>query len=518
MLLHVTSLPGPDGIGDLGTVSHAFVDWLAQAGQRLWQTLPLHPPSNAAMSPYDASSAFAGNPLLLSLDALADIGLLPDTLPSIRASVGTAPASGDQLMIAGHAGGIDPLARVARWKLPLVRQAARQLLSLPAGHELMREHLLYCEREAWWLADHVAFTALREQYPGVARTEWPVGDRTRKLGAHRARSLEFGATHQHPEAAVQFLFDRQLRALHAHARMRDVWIMGDAPIYVGDDSADVWAHPHLFRLDDEHRPSVRTGAPPDAMDPAGQIWPMPAYDWDANAASDWEWWLRRLRREFESADVVRIDHFRAFADWWSVPPRAAFSEQGHWEPGPGMAFFDAVRRELGELEFVIEDLGMDTLPLQQLRAKTGLPQMRVLVQGLDEGGASPHLPTSWTGSEAAYTDTHDYDTVRGWADAAAAAAARDEHDRRLQFALRFTGASEPAELPRAAIETVMQSSARLAIVPLQDWLGLGSESRMNVPGTAEGNWRWIAPAGVFDEQLASELAATTARSNRAGNA
>jgi 4-alpha-glucanotransferase len=517
MLMHVTSLPGPDGIGDLGAPAREFVDWLAMAGQRLWQTLPLHPPANDAMSPYDASSAFAGNPMLLSLDDLATLGLLPDTLPAIRGSVGAGRAR-DGLMVAGRRGGVDPLALVARWKLPLVRQAARQLLSLPAGHELTREFLAYCEREAWWLADHVAFCAVREQYPGVPREQWPVEDRIKRVGAHRVRSLDIGATHQHPEAAVQFLFDRQLRGLHAHARSRDVWIMGDAPIYVGDDSADVWAHPQLFQLDPEHRALVRTGAPPDAMDPTGQVWPMPAYDWDANAASGWEWWLRRLRREFEAADVVRIDHFRAFADWWCVPPRAAFSEQGHWELGPGMAFFDAVARELGQLELVVEDLGAETEPLQRLRAQTGLPQMRVLVQGFDEGGASAHLPTAWTGNEAAYTDTHDYDTVAGWASAAGRSHESDISDRRLEFALRFTGASAVEELPRAAIDSVLHSSARFAVAPLQDWLGLGSEHRMNVPGTAHGNWRWLAPPDAFSEQLASELATTTARSGRSADA
>jgi 4-alpha-glucanotransferase len=316
---------------------------------------------------------------------------------------------------------------------------------------------------------------------------------------------------------VQFLFDQQLRRLHEHAARLDVWLMGDAPIYVGDDSADVWAHPDLFRLDAEHRPAVRTGAPPDMMDPTGQVWPMPAYDWAANAATDYEWWIRRIRHEFEAADVVRIDHFRAFADWWSVPPRAAFSEQGHWELGPGAAFFDAVRTRLGELEFVVEDLGMETEPLQRLRAETGLPQMRVLVQGLDEGGASSHLPTAWTGNEAAYTATHDYDTVRGWADTTLQAAAQDPSDDRLAFALRFTGASEPSELPRAAIETVLRSSARYAIVPLQDWLGLGSDARMNVPGTDQGNWRWLAPPSAFDDVLAEELATSAARTGRTGS-
>jgi 4-alpha-glucanotransferase len=514
VFLHVTSLPGPDGIGDLGATSRGFVEWLARAGQRLWQTLPLHPPSNAAMSPYDAASAFAGNPLLVSLDDLVAIGLLPDTVDAIRRSVGAGPLPANEAMIAGRPGGHDPIGRVARWKLPLVRQAARQLLSLGSGHELTRQYLAFCQREAWWLADHVAFTALREQYPNVERSQWPIEDRVRRLGAHRARSLEIGATHEHPEAAVQFLFDLQVRRLHEHAQRHDVWLMGDAPIYVGDDSADVWAHPDLFLLDDELRPSVRTGAPPDAMDPGGQVWPMPAYDWAANKASGYEWWMRRLQRGFEVSDVLRIDHFRAFADWWSVPPNAAFGEQGHWELGPGTAFFDVLRDRLGELELVVEDLGAETAPLAKLRIDTGLPQMRVLVQGFDEGGASAHLPTAWSGNEAAYTDTHDFDTIAGWAAAAERDAERGDGER-LAFALRFTGASEPSELPRASIETVMRSNARFAIVPLQDWLGLGSDARMNVPGTAEGNWRWVAPEAAFGEQLAVEMAATAARGERA---
>ncbi|MCW2955308.1 MAG: 4-alpha-glucanotransferase [Thermoleophilia bacterium] len=514
MLLHVTSLPGPDGIGDLGAPARDFVTWLARAGQRLWQTLPLHPPANEVMSPYDAASAFAGNPLLISLDDLAEIGLLPDTVPDVRRSHGVRPGVPPELPLAGHAGGADPLGAVARWKLPLVQQAARQLLKLPAGHELMRGFLTFCEREAWWLADYVAFTALREEHAGLHRRDWGLDDRIRRLGAHRARTLRLGATHQHTEAAVQFLFDLQLRKLREFAGAHDVWLMGDAPIYVGEDSADVWAHPELFLLDDEARPKVLTGAPPDAMDPAGQVWPMPAYDWAANADSGYEWWLRRLRHEFEYADVVRLDHFRAFADWWSVPVRAGFGEQGHWEPGPGTAFFDAVKTTLGELEFVVEDLGMDTKPLQQLREDTGLTLMRVLVQGFDEGGSSMHLPTAWTGNEAAYTDTHDFDTIRGWAERAAHAASIDDSDTRLAFALRFTGAAEIHDLPRASIETVLRSQARYTVFPLQDWLGLGSEARMNVPGTAAGNWRWIAPAAAFTDELAQELAVAATRSGR----
>lgn len=519
VFLHVTSIPGPDGIGDLGAPSRAFVDWLASAGQRLWQTLPLHPPANDAMSPYDASSAFAGNPLLVNLDDLVALDLLPDNLAALRAALGAGAAPASERMVAGSTGGEDPIARVARWKLPLVRQAARQLLSRPHDDALYTRFIQFCARENWWLTDHVAFTALREEYPNVPRSEWPVEDRIQHVGANRSRTSTIGATHEHPEAAVQFLFDEQLARLHEHARARGVWLMGDAPIYVGEDSADVWAHPKLFLLDDAHVPAAQTGAPPDAMDPGGQVWPMPAYDWDENRRTDYEWWMQRLRREFQHADVVRIDHFRAFADWWCVPPRAAFGEQGSWRLGPGRAFFDVLRAELGDdLELVVEDLGMETEPLQELRDATRLPQMRVLVQGLDEDGASLHRPEAWRGNEAAYTHTHDFDTIRGWGERAAAAEAANSDDDRLSRALQYMGAASLDELAAKAIDTVMASRARFAIVSLQDWLDLPSRDRMNVPGTAHGNWRWIAPAGTFTTTLAERMAAVAARTDRAAAA
>lgn len=509
VLVHVTSLPGPDGVGDIGRTAREFVSWLAGAGQRLWAFLPLNPPAGTAMSPYDTSSAFAGNPLLISLDDLAELGLLPDTLPSIRSSVhaGTAPG----IQQAGGGDPDDPITRTARWKLPLLRQAARQLLSLPPTNELTREYIGFCAREGWWLADHVAFTALREKYPGVSRSQWPDGDRVQRLGAQRGASLEIGATHRHPEAAIQFFFDLQARRLHTWAQRHDVWLMGDVPIYVGNDSADVWAHPELFLLDAERRPAWTTGAPPDEFDRRGQVWGLPAYDWEENRRSGFEWWLRRLQAAARYTDVLRIDHFRAFADWWRVPVGALYGDQGTWQPGPGASFFAAVERELGDLELVVEDLGMATEPLERLRAETGLPQMRVIVQGFDEGGGSVHLPTAWRGNEAAYTATHDFHTVRSWADATIARG----HEERLAFAMRFTGAGSVDELVEASIASVLGSRARFAIVGLPDWLGLGAAGRVNVPGTSQGNWRWQAPRSALDEALADRMANATANTDRA---
>lgn len=490
IMLHVTSLPGPDGIGDLGAASRAWIEWMSAAGQRVWQVLPLHPPAGASGSPYDAASAFAINPLLISLDDLVADGLVPDNMPALRTSVG-----------ARHAG-VDPLEQVARWKLPLLRQAARALMGRPNTDPLRREYIEFCQREAWWLTDYVAFTALRELNPGVGRSHWRLADRVRRLAASRASTLEIGATHQHPEAALQFLADRQLLAMAQHARMHDVSLIGDLPLYVSDDSADVWAHPELFLLDHEARPRVQTGAPPDEFDPRGQVWGMPAYDWKANADGDWEWWLRRIRHLTRWADVLRIDHARAFADWWSIPLGATYGTSGHWEPGPGASFFAAVKRALGEVQFIAEDLGMRTDALRQFQMATGLPSMRVLVQGFDEGEGSEHLAAAWTGNEAAYTSTHDFNTVRGWADESQLGG---NGDLRVSFAMRTIGARTNEELVAASIQCVLDSPARWAIIPLQDWLGLDGDSRMNVPGTASGNWRWCASASQLDADLASRM-------------
>ncbi|MEO6867950.1 MAG: 4-alpha-glucanotransferase, partial [Gaiellales bacterium] len=263
VLLHVTSIPGPDGLGDLGVAARDFITWLQRAGQGLWQTLPLHPPANEAMSPYDAASAFAGDPLLISLDDLTELGLL-DRDDVTRSREQHAAYGRDDAMIAGRSGGFDPITHALAWKLPMIHRAAEALQQLPASHELPQQLAAFCEREAEWLLDHVAFTMLREQNPGLPRAQWPVEDRVRTQPVDR--ELAFA----HLESAVQFLFDVQLRALHTYAGAHGVWLMGDAPIYVGEDSADVWGNPELFLLDEAHLPLVRTGAPPDAMDPDGQ--------------------------------------------------------------------------------------------------------------------------------------------------------------------------------------------------------------------------------------------------------
>lgn len=508
MLMHITSLPGADGgVGDLGASSRQFVDWLQAAGLRLWQVLPLHPPANDALSPYDAASAFAGNPLLIELAELAELELIrpEDTTLHPALPVDTANMH-------------DHLVYTASWKLPLVREAAKRLVQRTFSDSLYEQYRSFCEREKDWLCDYVAFTMLRERYPCAPREQWPIADRVKNSQTKATDNDRISDVHRYTEAAVQFLFDRQLRSLRAYANDRDVWLMGDAPIYVSDDSADVWAHPTLFLLDKQHRAHVRTGAPADAMDANGQIWPMPAYNWTENARQDWSWWLSRLRREFEFADVVRIDHFRAFADWWSVPPNATSSDQGHWELGPGTTFFDAVKSHLGTLEMVVEDLGTQTEPLRLLRTSTGLPPMRVLVQGFDEGPLSEHLPQSWQGSEAAYTNTHDYNTIRGWADEAATHAKHDSGDQRLSHALKLTGAANIEDLPHASIELVMKSNARFALAPLQDWLGLGSDARMNIPGTAHGNWRWIAEHDAISDALLNQVSAITSNSNRSNHA
>jgi 4-alpha-glucanotransferase len=498
ILLHVTGIPGPDGIGDLGAPARGFVEWLAHAGQRAWQPLPMHPAAAPGADPWTLSSAFAGDPMLLSLDDLVELELLPDTLPEIRASV------------TSQASGVDPFTRAARWKLPLVRQAARQLLSLPSGDRLMRDYLGFCEREAWWLADHVACTAVREQYPGVPRSDWPVEDRVRRLGAHRARSLDIGATHEHVEAATQFLFDLQLRRLYEHATRHDVWLVADVPAFVADDSSDVWAHADLFLLDDEQRLAARAGSPPEPHAPAGEVWQVAPHDWETQAAHGYDWWLRRLRHETERAHILHLDHARTFADWWRLPPRAGYGDQGRWDIGPGARFLDAISG--GTVEVVVDDHGQVTDELAELRSAAPLPTARVLTRGLDEGGASLDLPPAWTSSDVGYTGDARTGTMAGWTRSALLVASTGSDDR-LSFALRFLGAGEPGELPRAAIEAVMASPARIAMVPFGDWLGL--EGASHDPRSRS----WVAPSEAFTNgALVEELVATSSRTRRGADA
>ncbi|HKF43627.1 MAG TPA: 4-alpha-glucanotransferase [Thermoanaerobaculia bacterium] len=484
ILLHPTSLPGGFGIGDFGREGVDFLDWLASAGQTIWQVLPLHPAPHA--SPYGASSAFAGNPLLISPRRLLEEGLLSE---SALAGVPEFPS-----------GRVDYHA-VRVWKEGVLRRSWQESRSEPrllADLETFRR----APEQKSWLADWALFAAISENRSGDW-TSWPEDLRRRRRDAlEKARhSLEERvAFHEY----VQFLFFRQWDRVRSVARGRAVAILGDLPIYVTHDSADAWSRQELFRFDEDGKPEAVAGVPPDAYSETGQLWGYPLYRWDEMERGGFSWWIERLRHALRLADAVRIDHFRGFAAGWNVPAGAKTAMEGEWIPGPGIRLFEAARTALGEVPLIAEDLGVITEDVRELLAAVGAPGMKVL-QFAFSADDSEHLPHRHIPNAVVYTGTHDNDTTRGWFDALP-----EEERRRVLDYVGGDGASIEWGFVRAAYESV----ARTAIVPLQDVFGLGSETRMNTPAVAEGNWSWRAAASDFTRERAGRLRRLAALTGR----
>jgi 4-alpha-glucanotransferase len=484
ILLHPTSLPGR-GVGDLGEQAFRFVDWLAAAGQSLWQTLPLVA-VNEGGSPYNALSAFAGNPLLISPAELHLHGLLP-------AEAAAAPQLDED--------GLDFPAAM-RWKEDVVRAAYTLLAD---DEELRADFRAFRQEEAAWLDDYALFRALRDAHGGRSWSEWPEALRERHPNAlEEARHQLFTEIDRH--AYAQYLFDVQWSAVRRHAHAHGIRIIGDVPIFVAYDSADVWAHPELFELDEGLRPTVVSGVPPDYFSSTGQRWGNPLFRWDVLEKTGYRWWIERFRRTLAMVDVVRIDHFRGFESYWEVPAEEETAMHGRWMPGPGRKLFDAVSRELGGLPLIAEDLGIITEEVEALRDELDLPGMRVLQFAFGgDDPENPHLPRNYVHNAVAYTGTHDNDTVLGWyADA-------DRHARGAVDELTGGG----REMHWRLIEMVLQSGAGWAIIPLQDVLGLSGEARMNTPGVAEGNWAWRFREGDLTPELAQRLADLVRNTGRA---
>jgi 4-alpha-glucanotransferase len=485
ILLHPTSLPGP-GTGDLGEHAFRFVDWLADAEQSLWQMLPLVA-VNEGGSPYNALSAFAGNPLLISPSELVIHGLL-------EAEDAAAPDL-DVDDIDFHA--------VMRWKEDVVR-AAQTVLHEDA--ELQADFRAYRAEEAAWLDDYVLFRALRDAHGGRCWAEWPVPLRDRHPNAlEEARHRLVAEIERH--AYAQYLFDLQWSAVRRYAHANGIRVVGDVPIFVSHDSADVWAHPELFHLTEEGQPTVVSGVPPDYFSATGQRWGNPLYRWDVLKATGYRWWIDRFRRTFDMVDVVRIDHFRGFESYWEVPAAEATAMHGRWMPGPGRDLFDAVRAEMGDIPVIAEDLGIITEEVEKLRDDLALPGMRVLqfAFGGENDPENPHRPSNYVHNAVAYTGTHDNDTALGWyADA----------DREAKRQLRALAGGE-GEMHWRMVQAVLRSQAGWAIIPLQDVLGLGGQARMNTPGVAEGNWAWRLEVGELTPELAQRLAALVRETGRA---
>lgn len=483
ILLHPTSLPGP-GTGDLGEHAFRFIDWLEHAEQSLWQLLPLVP-VNEGGSPYSALSAFAGNPLLISPAELVVHGLLApeDAAP---------PAlEGDDI----------DFPAVLRWKDAVVR-AAQTILQ--EDEDLRGDFAAYRAEERAWLDDYALFRALRDAQGGACWASWPEPLRDRHPNAlEQARHDLVAEVERH--AYAQYLFDLQWAGVRRHAHARGIRIIGDVPIFVAHDSADVWAHPGLFSLTPDGLPTVVSGVPPDYFSATGQRWGNPLYRWDVMEGTGYRWWIDRFRRTLDLVDVVRIDHFRGFESYWEVPAGEETALNGRWMPGPGRALFDAVRAELGALPVIAEDLGIITDDVERLRDDLALPGMRVLQFAFgEEDPENPHLPGNYVHNAVAYTGTHDNDTALGWY----ADAGGDERRRLASVA------GDGGEMNWRMIEAVLRSDAGWAILPAQDVLGLGGQARMNTPGVAEGNWGWRLEEGELTPELAQRLAGLVRASGR----
>jgi 4-alpha-glucanotransferase len=492
VLLHPTSLPGPHGAGDLGAGAHRFAGWLAEAGQRLWQLLPLSP-TGFGDSPYQALSSFAGNPLLVSLEVLRNEGWLDDR------DLSGAPA-GDPERAELHA--------ALTWKRRRLARAARRFAE-GASREQAAELEDFRAREAEWLEDWALFAVLKDVHGGVPWIRWPAPLARRDpaaLDAARARH----AAEVFAEVFAQHAFFRQWGALRARCRALGIALLGDLPIYVAHDSADVWARRDLFRLDAAGEPLVVAGVPPDYFSATGQRWGNPLYDWDAVARDGWRFWIARVRATLALVDRIRLDHFRGFEASWEIPAAATTAEQGQWLPGPGAALFEALQRALGEFPFVAENLGVITPEVEALRRRLGLPGMAILQFAFGNDPQAPAFrPHNHARDLVVYTGTHDNDTALGWWEGGPEGSVRTAADvaREKSFAREYL-ATDGREMNWTLIRTAFASVADAAVVPLQDVLGLGSAGRMNRPATTGGdNWRWR----VREEALTPALAARLAR-------
>ena len=492
--MHVTSLPSRGGIGDLGPAAHRFVAFLAEANQHLWQVLPLCP-TGYGNSPYAGTSAFAGNPLLISLEFLAEWGWI-------------APKRSANLDEAGSRTDFD---RVEERKLPLLFEAAGNFLDRgrpgPNQDPELAAHWTqfeaFCQAEANWLNDYALYAVLRRQFATGAWTAWPEPLRRRKPDA-MAQAATAHARAIAEEKLLQFAFSLQWENLRKAAAKQGIRILGDVAIFVNMDSADVWVHPELFELDEELMPIHVAGVPPDYFSTTGQRWGNPLYRWDVLAKQNFAWWVARIRRACELYDIVRLDHFRGFEAYWSIPAAERTAIHGAWIKAPGLALFRALEAALGPLPLVAEDLGLITPEVEALRCELGLPGMKVLQFGFSDKGAHTHLPHRYTPQTVAYTGTHDNNTTLGWWKTAGKA------ERAAVEA--YIGPSDNPVWP--LIRAIEASVAEIAILPAQDLLELGAEARMNTPARAAGNWSWRAAEGSWTPELSAKLAALAAVTDR----
>ena len=477
--MHISSLPSPCGIGTMGQAAYEFIDFLARAGQSFWQILPIGPTSYGD-SPYQSFSTFAGNPYLIDLDELKKEGWL---LAGEYENCGW----GEEITRTDY--GV-----LYQKRYPVLRRAVKRMMEHPP-----EEYRQFCRSQADWLGDYALFMTLKSQEGGSAWYEWDMPWKTRDTEALR-QAEETWREEVVFWKAVQYLFFRQWNQLRRYAEEKGIQIIGDLPIYVSYDSVDVWSHPELFQLDGELRPLAVAGCPPDGFSADGQLWGNPLFDWKAMAADGYDWWIRRIEHQCRVYHVLRIDHFRGFDSYYSIPFGAPDASGGHWEEGPGFALFRALNDKIGRQHIIAEDLGFLTDSVRKLLADCGFPGMKVMEFAFDSKASdnAEYLPHSYPRHCIAYIGTHDNETAKGWLESLS-----PEDFRYARDYLRLSDNRQNHYWEM--LQALWATAADITIVQAQDLLGLGAEARMNVPSTTGGNWCWRAEPGAFDDALADRI-------------
>ena len=490
ILMPISSLPGKYGIGCFSQEAYDYVDWLKDAGQTFWQILPIHP-TGYGDSPYQSFSTFAGNPYFISLEALIDEGVLTKE-ECDTADFGSNPSDIDY-------------ARLYAARYPLLRKAYQR-----SDISKRPEYQKFLEENRWWLSDYALFMALKDFFGGICWNQWPEDIRMRWGYAmdYYRRELYFDIEfYQY----LQFQFFRQYWQLKRYANEKGIQIIGDIPIYVAMDSADTWAHPELFQLDENNVPTAVAGCPPDGFSATGQLWGNPLYRWDYHRQTGYAWWLSRLWYCYRLYDVTRIDHFRGFESYFSIPYGAENAMTGHWEKGPGIDLFRCAERALGWHEVIAEDLGYMTDSVRALVRESGFPGMKVLefaFDSRDSGSASDYLPHNYPVNAVAYTGTHDNETLTGWFDSIS------QEEQQMARDYLWDSRTPKEKLYQSFIALAMRSAAKYCIIPMQDWLGLGNDCRINTPSTVGTNWRWRLEKNQLTPLLGQQIRSAALRYGR----